>query len=85
MKYLLWTFLAYLVYQFIFNLVIPVYKTTRRIKKGFRDMSARMNYSEGQEHMQPGTYNSTRPGADFTTKNTARPSRNDYIEFEEVK
>lgn len=76
MKYLLWALLAYLAYQFIFNLVIPVYKTSRRIKKSFREMHSRM---------QQDTYHSTRPATDFTQKNAARPTRDDYIEFEEVK
>lgn len=76
MKYLLWALLAYLAYQFIFNLVIPVYRTSRRIKKGFREMHSRME----QE-----TYHSTRPATDFTAKNSASPNRDDYIEFEEVK
>lgn len=76
MKYLLWALLAYLAYQFIFNLVIPVYKTSRRIKKGFREMHSRM---------QQETYHSTRPATDFTAKNAASPNRDDYIEFEEIK
>jgi hypothetical protein len=59
-------------YQFIFNLVIPVYQTTRKIKKGFNEMNARMN--EQQQSSQP---TSQAPGS--------KVKAGDYIDFEEVK
>jgi hypothetical protein len=75
MKYIFYAFLAYLLYQLIFNLVIPVYKTTRKIKKGFREMNEKMNEQYPQQQ-NPTT-------ADQTKANNA-PAE-DYIDFEEVK
>ena len=75
-KYLLYALLIYLAYQFIFNLVIPVYRTSRRIKKGFREMHTRM-----QEEQQQQQQYSNRPAPE------PQPNVNpdDYIEFEEIK
>jgi hypothetical protein len=76
MKYLLFAFLAYLAYQFIFKLVIPVYKTSRRIKKGFQEMQEKMQQQSSNHGAQP---------ADFKAKPASKPNPTDYIEFEEVK
>jgi len=42
MKFVLYAILAYILYQFIFKLVIPVYLASRKIKKGFREMQSKM-------------------------------------------
>ena len=74
MKYIFYAFLAYLLYQLIFNLVIPVYKTSRKIKKGFREMNERMNEQYKQQQ------NKTTPG-----QQANKASAEDYIDYEEVK
>jgi len=71
-KYVLFAILIYVLYQFIFNLVIPVYKTTQKIKKGFRDMNAHMNQ---QQHSSPSSSQSP----------MSKAKAEDYIDFEEVK
>ncbi len=74
MSILLWAILAYLLYQFIFRLVIPVYTTSRKIKKGFQEMQDRMKQQAGgrDEQAQP--------------KNSSPRSKiGEYIDFEEVK
>jgi hypothetical protein len=71
---LLYAILAYLLYQFIFKLVIPVYRASRQIKKGFRDMQDRM---QGQ---QPGGHRPQSP-----PKEKEKPGVGEYIDFEEVK
>jgi hypothetical protein len=76
MKYVLFALLVYLAYQFIFNLVIPVYRTSRRIRKGFKEMHSRMQQESSNAGQQP---------HDFKERSTARPDPDDYIEFEEVK
>jgi hypothetical protein len=60
-------------YQFIFKLVIPVYHTTRKIKKGFREMKTHMDQQQ-QHSSQPPPQNSG-----------SKTKAGDYIEFEEVK
>ena len=77
MKYILFAILAYILYQFIFKLVIPVYLASRKIKKGFREMHSRM-----QEQMQE------QQGFSSQTSSTDPPPKTkagDYIEFEEIK
>ena len=87
MKYILFAILIYIAYQFIFNLVIPVYRTSRKIRKGFREMSARMNWSDGQPPME--AYQSSVNKQNFATSVSQKPadkkSSDDYIDFEEIK
>jgi hypothetical protein len=72
-KYVLFAILIYVLYQFIFKLVIPVYQTTRKIKKGFREMNSRMN-QQGQ------------PASPSSSQHSGPKAKaGDYIDFEEVK
>jgi hypothetical protein len=77
LQFLFYFILAYFLYQLIFKFIIPVYRTTRQIKKGFREMHERMN---GQG-AQPDPYQNT--------NTSATPEKNkqvgDYIDFEEIK
>jgi hypothetical protein len=59
-------------YQFIFNLVIPVYQTSQKIKKGFREMNNRANQQQQSSQSSP-------------KDNGPKPKNGDYIDFEEVK
>ncbi len=76
-KFLLVGFLLYLVYNFIFKLVMPIYKTTKQVRQQFGDMQQQMQNKFGgnQQPQQP-------------IKPTAQPTPKidkDYIEYEEVK
>jgi Sec-independent protein translocase protein TatA len=73
-KYVLFAILIYVLYQFIFNLVIPVYQTTRKIKKGFSEMNNRMN-EQHQQYSSQTTSKETKP----------KVKAGDYIDFEEMK
>ena len=65
----------YLVYKLIFDFIIPVYKTTKQVNKKMGEMQNKMN-----EHLNKQETNS------FSgNEKAARPSKEDYIEFEEVK
>ena len=76
-RILFYAFLVYLLYKLIFDFIIPVYKTTRQVKKGFREMHDRM-----QEHMQQQQQPQQSPRSKSETSKT-KPG--DYIEFEELK
>jgi hypothetical protein len=76
--YLFYAFLIYLAYQFIFKLVIPVYRTSTRIKKGFREMNERMQ--EKANSPQPGEWQPTRK-----PEPSSKEKAGEYIDFEEVK
>lgn len=79
LRILLEAFLIYLLYNIIFGFFVPVYKTTRQVKKGFRDMKNHMNdYANSRQHEkdQP---NKTGHNS------SSQKSTGDYIDFEEIK
>ena len=77
---LLWElFLFYLLYKFIFGLVIPVYRTTRQVKKQMNQFEQR--YREEQKAHAPQHQAYQQDGS----KSTQPKSDHDYIEFEEVR
>ncbi len=76
MTYLFYFFLVYLLYQLVFKFIIPIYRTTKQVKRGFKDMQERMN-----SHVS--TNGSDKPPQQSKTSNTKKAG--DYIEFEEVK
>lgn len=68
-------FLLYLLYKFIFDFIIPIYESSKRIKKQFGEMQEKM-----QNDMN--TYQSQqRP----PHPEPASKKEGDYIDFEEVK
>jgi Sec-independent protein translocase protein TatA len=81
MKYVLWAIGLYILYQFIFKLVIPVFIASRKIKKGFREMQSRMQEQMQQQQQQQSGYTQQAEASQPETKFKS----GDYIEFEEVK
>ena len=77
LRYLFFAFLIYLAYRLVFHFIIPVYKTTRQVKKQFREMHNRMqdNVSQQQPYQQAATP---------ATENKKQQA-GDYIDFEELK
>jgi hypothetical protein len=75
-RILLYIFLIYLAYQFIFRFIIPIYKTTQQVKKGFREMHDRMNDAAGGD--QP-------PSSTQSSSTTPKEKVGEYIDFEEIK
>ena len=77
LRYLFFAFLIYLAYRLVFHFIIPVYKTTRQVKKQFREMHSRMEeqVSQQQPFQQPATP---------ATENKKQQA-GDYIDFEELK
>ena len=77
LRYLFFAFLIYLAYRLVFHFIIPIYKTTRQVKKQFREMHSRMqdNMSQQQPYQKPAT-----PATE-----TQKQQPGDYIDFEELK
>jgi hypothetical protein len=77
LRYLFFAFLIYLAYRLVFHFIIPIYKTTRQVKKQFREMHSRMQDNMGQQppYQQPVTP---------VTENKNQQA-GDYIDFEELK
>jgi hypothetical protein len=77
-RYLLYAFLLYLLYRLVFHFIIPVYKTTRQVKKQFRGMHGRMqDYMNQQQQAQQ--------QSSVQKQETGKGKAGDYIDFEEVK
>jgi len=74
---LFYGFLVYLLYRLVFHFIIPVYRTTKQVKKGFREMQEKMY----QQNNQPFSDNSSTT----KTKSTGDKQMGDYIDFEEIK
>jgi len=72
--YFFYFFLAYMLYQLVFKFILPIYRTTKQVRRGFREAQERMNGH--QNSSSNGT--SSKPHAKGKTVG-------DYIDFEEVK
>jgi hypothetical protein len=68
-------FVLYLVYKLIFDFIIPVYNATKQVNKKMGEMQSKMNDHFNQQQTQENA----------AAEKPARPAREDYIEFEEVK
>ena len=76
---LFYAFLVYLLYRLVFNFIIPIYRTTRQVKKSFRSMQEQMRQNSdpfGQQQAQGNQSQNKKPGTSKV---------GDYIDFEEVK
>ena len=77
MRFVLLALLAWFIFQFIFRLVIPVYRASRQMRKGFQAMNERMNEQQKQQAAWSPNTEKPQPGA--------KPRSGDYLDFEEVK
>ena len=73
--------ILYLLYKLVFDLIIPVAKTTKQVKKQFGDMSAQLQEKMNQQQAQQknNAFNATKTHEKPVTK------KDDYIDFEEIK
>lgn len=71
-------FLLYLLYKFIFDFIIPVYESSKRIKKQFGEMQDKM-----QSDMR--NYQNQQQAAQAEQQKSAGKKEGDYIDFEEIK
>jgi hypothetical protein len=66
---------AYLLYKLVFHFIIPIYRTTRQVKKSFREMNERMHQN----------MNSQTGFQEPSVQEQKSEKKGDYIDFEEVK
>jgi hypothetical protein len=77
LKTLFELFVLYLVYKLIFDFIIPIYQTTKQVKQKVGEMQNQMN--EHLKNQQAGNHSPA------PKDNSPKPTREDYIEFEELK
>ena len=88
LKYLFFIFLAFSLYQLVFKIILPIYRTTRQVKRSFREMQERMQaqangqaYNNGQQYHHVNVNAQAQTQASTGNKGT-KPG--EYIEFEEI-
>jgi hypothetical protein len=69
---------VYLLYRLVFDLLVPVYKTTQHVKQKFRDINPDSHGENGQGFRKSSAQG--QPGA-----NKKKPGVGEYIDFEEIK
>ncbi len=69
-------FVIYILYKVIFDFIIPVYKTTKQVKTKMNDLHSRM---QEQQHTK------SPQATQEPTKKPTSVSKDDYIDYEEVK
>ncbi len=72
-------FLLYLLYKLIFNFIIPIYLTSKKVKKQFGEMDAKMQDQMHQYNKQNGNRTNTTSSAKPVNK------KEEYIDYEEIK
>lgn len=78
LRILFYAFLIYLAWRLVFDFILPVYRATRQVKRGFRAMQDHLREHTNAYGSQP-----------HTTQGPAQPQRpapknGDYIDFEEI-
>ncbi len=77
LRMLLIGLLIWFLYNLIFRFIIPIYTTTREMKKKFRDIkSAHDQMNQQQDFAAQGP---------FAEKTSSKKPKEDYIDFEEIK
>jgi hypothetical protein len=76
LSFLFFGFLAYLLFRLVFDFVIPIYRTTRKVKRTFREMNERMKAQQNNSTAQPQQEKSS---------SNQKSTLGEYIDFEEVK
>jgi hypothetical protein len=75
-------FVLYLLYKLVFDFIIPVAKTTRQVKKQFKDINTRMQQAANEQQVASSAYQ--QPPKNQTVQGN-KANGADYIDFEEVK
>ena len=80
--YILYGLLIWFLYNLVFRFIIPVYRASRKMKQQFGEMQERM-----RQTMNPNQHSaaaaSASPGP--APRPSAKGSKDDYLDFEEVK
>jgi hypothetical protein len=70
----------YILYKVIFDFIIPLYKSTKKVRTAMSDMQAKMHEQQRAQADQSSQAPQHEPA-----KKTSSISKDDYIDYEEVK
>ena len=75
-------FLFYILYKFVFEFLVPIFRATKKIKDGFRDIRAQAEENIHRQQANTAQTNGTSTGSNNEKK---KEPVGDYIDFEEIK
>jgi hypothetical protein len=81
-RVLLYILLAYFLYKFVFNFLVPIVKMSWRVRRQVKEFQRQY-----QQQQDPPEQNESSTNRQSTAGNgaTLKPKAGDYIDFEEVK
>jgi len=79
-KYIIWAIVFYLLIRFIFNFVVPLVRAGRQMRNQMKDFQEKMNQQQQQSHFQ-----NNANAYQAKQKEHMKRSKEDYIDFEEIK
>lgn len=78
LKIIFYTFIVWLLYKLIFDFIVPVYQSTKQVRRQMGDLQDRMRqqFEQQQQAAEP-----QRP----QTNTAKKADKSDYLDFEEIK
>jgi Sec-independent protein translocase protein TatA len=78
LKIIFYTFIFWLLYKLIFDFIVPVYQSTKQVRRQMGDIQDRMRqqYQEQQQAQQE---------AQRPQTSAKKADKKDYLDFEEIK
>jgi hypothetical protein len=70
----------YILYKVIFDFIIPLYKSTKKVRSAMSDMQAKMQEQQRAQAAQNAQHAQYEPN-----KKASTVSKDDYIDYEEIK
>lgn len=67
---------VYILYQIIFNFIVPLYRASKKMKSTFNDVQSKMNEQQNAANSNH---------FDAQKKKPTQTASGDYIDYEEVK
>ena len=81
LRFILFALGFYILFKLVFDLIIPIFRTTQKIRRQFGDMQQQMH---DQMNAQNG-YNRQQTAPSTPPPDQQKSRAGDYIDFEEVK
>ncbi|SHL89458.1 protein of unknown function [Chitinophaga jiangningensis] len=84
LKTLIYLFLAWLLYKLVFDFIIPIYRSTKVVRRQMSDMQEAMRQQYEQQQAAQQGYSSQQQKPPVS-RPESKPDKGDYIDFEEIK
>ena len=78
-RYVFYALVAFLLYKLVFDFIIPIFRTTRKLRSDFKQAKQQMEDQYNRQQGHPS------PDADKVKTSGASSKIGEYIDFEEVR